>query len=128
MRILETVKIENFKSIRRQQLALGRLNVFIGGNGAGKSNLVQAFRFLREIVQQNLAGYSLQRGADNLLYFGRKTSKYMVFDLDFGEGTYGNGYYLRLTPTDDGALMVNNEVVWFHERSRWKDPLACFAG
>lgn len=79
MRILEKISIQNFKSIRSQELALGRLNVFIGGNGAGKSNLVQAFRFLREVVQQNLAHYSLERGADSLLYFGRKTSNFMEF-------------------------------------------------
>src|SRR6266478_1165542 len=57
MRTLEKLTIKNFKSIREQTLALGRLNVFIGGNGAGKSNLIEAFRFLREIVNQNLAGY-----------------------------------------------------------------------
>ena len=36
MRTLEKLTIKNFKSIREQTLALGRLNVFIGGNGVGK--------------------------------------------------------------------------------------------
>jgi len=36
MRTLEKLTIKNFKSIREQTLELGRLNVFIGGNGAGK--------------------------------------------------------------------------------------------
>ena len=52
MRTLEKLTIKNFKSIREQTLALGRLNVFIGGNGAGKSNLIEVFSFLREIVNQ----------------------------------------------------------------------------
>jgi len=60
MRTLEKLTIKNFKSIREQTLALGPLNVFIGGNGAGKSNLIEVFRFLREIVNQNLAGYTLK--------------------------------------------------------------------
>ena len=73
MRVLEQITIKNFKSIREQKLALGPLNVFIGGNGAGKSNLIEVFRFLREIVNQNLAGYvALKGGADALLYFGRR--------------------------------------------------------
>ena len=38
MRMLENLIIKNFKSIRDQTLALGSLNIFIGGNGAGKSN------------------------------------------------------------------------------------------
>ena len=66
MRVLERIAIQNFKSIRSQELALGRLNVFIGGNGAGKSNLIQAFRLLRKIVERKLAEYSLKRGADRI--------------------------------------------------------------
>lgn len=128
MRTLEKISIQNFKSIRTQELALGRLNVFIGGNGAGKSNLVQAFRFLREVVQQNLANYSFERGADSLLYFGRKTSKFMEFFLEFGEASLSNGYRLRLTPTDAGSLMVNQETVYFHDRARFKKPIDEYIG
>lgn len=123
MRILEKISIRGFKSIESQELALGRLNVFIGGNGAGKSNLVQAFRFLREIVQQNLANYSLERGADSLLYFGRKKSRWMEFFLEFGQGSLSNGYRIRLAPTDEGALVVNQETVFFHDRSLYKQPI-----
>lgn len=57
MRTLETLAIRNFKSIRDQTLRLGALNIFIGGNGSGKSNLIEVFRFLREIVEQRLAMY-----------------------------------------------------------------------
>ena len=55
MRTLETLTIRNFKSIRDQTLRLGPLNIFIGGNGSGKSNLIEVFRFLHEIVEQRLA-------------------------------------------------------------------------
>jgi predicted ATPase len=116
MRILERLQIKNFKSIREQELRLGQLNVFIGGNGAGKSNLMQAFRFLREIVTQNLATYSLERGADNLLYFGRKTSSFMEFYIEFGEDKNGNAYRVQLKPTDDDSLIVSAEVAYLHER------------
>lgn len=122
MRVLETIKIQNFKSIREQELHLGQLNVFIGANGSGKSNLIQAFRLLREIEQQNLANYSLERGADNLLYFGRKISQFMEFYLRFGEGNLGNAYQIRLAPTDAGTLVVNQEVVYFHDRNNHPKP------
>ena len=91
MRTLEKLTIKNFKSIREQSLALGPLNVFIGGNGAGKSNLIGAFRFLREIVNQNLAGYTRDKGRSRstLLYFGRKHPQEMSFRLEFGEGDIG---------------------------------------
>ncbi len=113
MRILEKLTIKNFKSIREQTLALGRLNVFIGGNGAGKSNLIGVFRFLREIVNQNLAGYTgVKGGADTLLYFGRKHSKEMSFHLEFGEGDVSKGgYSVRLKPTDEDGFIIAEESV-----------------
>ncbi len=122
MRVLERITIQNFKSIREQQLNLQRLSVFIGGNGAGKSNLIQAFGFLREIAQQNLATYSLQRSADSLLYFGRKKSKFMEFYLEFGEDKYGNAYRVHLVPTDEGSLIIDQEQVYFHNRQKYSHP------
>ncbi len=40
--VLETIRIENYKSIDKLVLPLGRVNVFIGENGAGKSNILEA--------------------------------------------------------------------------------------
>jgi predicted ATPase len=129
MRTLEKLTIQNFKSIREQTLELERLNIFIGANGAGKSNLMQAFRLLREIQQRNLATYSLQRGADSLLYFGRKTSKFMGFFLELSEDDIDKSYRLKLVPTDEGALIVAQENFSFHDRKRSPAPnWEAFAG
>lgn len=120
MRTLEKLTIKNFKSIREQKLRLGPLNVFIGGNGAGKSNLIQAFRFLREIVTQNLARYTaLKGGADTLLYFGRKQSPEMELFLEFGEGDTSNAYKVKLHSTDKDALVVWEETVFYHDKKRY---------
>ncbi|MGG7567871.1 AAA family ATPase [Rhodovulum sp. DZ06] len=40
--MLQELKIERFKSVREETLSLGRVNLFIGGNGSGKSNLLEA--------------------------------------------------------------------------------------
>jgi predicted ATPase len=112
MRTLEKLTIKNFKSIREQTLALGRLNVFIGGNGAGKSNLIEVFRFLREIVNQNLAGYvGVKGGADTLLYFGRKETPEMSFRLEFGPSDTVIAYQLILRGTEDDSLLIKSENV-----------------
>lgn len=118
MRKLEKLQIQNFKSIRDQTLELGALNVLIGANGVGKSNLVQAFRFLREIASRNLARYSLERGADVLLFRGRKVSSFMEFQIQFGEEDISNGYRIRLIPTDENTLAVDSETVSFHNRKK----------
>lgn len=129
MRTLEKLTIKGFKSIGDQTLALGRLNVFIGGNGAGKSNLVQAFRFLREIVNKNLGGYVLQSGgADTLLHFGRKRTPSMEFGLTFGAGGFGNGYKLVLVPTNEDGLFIKEEWTFYHNRTRYSGPTGTMIG
>lgn len=123
MRTLEKLTIKNFKSIREQTLVLGNLNVFIGGNGSGKSNLIQVFRCLREIVNQGLALYTATKGgANTLLYFGRQRSPEMSFRLEFSEGDSANAYSVRLQAADDDSLFIANETAFYHERSKYPKP------
>lgn len=120
MRTLQRLKVTNFKSIREQELLLRPLNVFIGGNGSGKSNLIGVFHFLKEIVGQNLGGYTqFKGGADTLLYYGRKRSPHMEIDVEFGEGNTTNRYRVRLTGANDDSLFVGEEVAYFHDKVRF---------
>lgn len=41
--MIKNIKAENYKSIKTLELELGRANVFIGENGAGKSNILEVF-------------------------------------------------------------------------------------
>ncbi|MDO4418621.1 MAG: AAA family ATPase [Eubacteriales bacterium] len=40
--MIDRLEIHDFKSIRELKLDLGRVNIFLGANGAGKSNLLEA--------------------------------------------------------------------------------------
>lgn len=123
MRMLEKLTIKNFKSIREQTLELGLLNVFIGGNGAGKSNLIETFRFLHNVVSQNLSGYTaIKGGAGALLYFGRKQSPEMTLFLEFGEGDTSNAYRLLLLGTNEDNLVIREETAFYHEKKKYQKP------
>ena len=39
--MIKSVKIENYKSIQELEVDVGRFNVIIGENGAGKSNFLE---------------------------------------------------------------------------------------
>lgn len=43
--MIKEIRIKNFKSVQKLQLDLGRVNVFIGANGCGKSNILEAVTF-----------------------------------------------------------------------------------
>ena len=47
--MIDRIIIENFKSLRRVDLKLGRMNLFIGANASGKSNFLDALRVLQGI-------------------------------------------------------------------------------
>lgn len=65
--IIKSIEITNFRSFRHLNLELGRFNVMIGPNSSGKSNFIQIFRFLRDIVQSGLDNaISLQGGVEYL--------------------------------------------------------------
>jgi AAA15 family ATPase/GTPase len=40
--VLESIEIKRFKSILKQRVEFGSVNLFVGGNGSGKSNLLEA--------------------------------------------------------------------------------------
>ena len=45
--MIDRIVIENFKSLRRVELTLGRVNLLIGANASGKSNFLDALRVLQ---------------------------------------------------------------------------------
>ncbi|WP_179991811.1 AAA family ATPase, partial [Acinetobacter sp. YH16058] len=46
--MLKSISLENFKSYSAEQsLALGPLNLLIGANAAGKSNIIEALRLIK---------------------------------------------------------------------------------
>ncbi len=129
MRTLEQLKVKNFKSIHDQTLRLGRLNVFIGGNGSGKSNLIGVFHFLNRVVAGDLQNYTGEAGgADSILYFGRKQSPSLTVELEFGQAAYANGYGFTLRPTAQDRFIFSNETIWFHDRTRYPSPLSIDLG
>ncbi|MCI5146858.1 MAG: ATP-binding cassette domain-containing protein, partial [Candidatus Electrothrix sp. AR3] len=58
---LKTISIGGFKSIFDQRIDLGRLNVFIGTNGAGKSNLLEAIAMLSSSIEGGIDYERLSR-------------------------------------------------------------------
>lgn len=92
--MIEQVLIRNYKSIKDLSLPLNRLNVLIGSNGAGKSNLISFFELVKAIYEQRLGSYTLSKGGiDNLLRQGRKVSQSIQGLIDFDNT---NAFSLKL--------------------------------
>lgn len=104
--MLDHLLVEGFKSIRKLDLKLGPLNVMIGANGAGKSNLISLFQLINRIIDRKVQVYIPQSGGpDSLLHFGRKHTNRIYLKLDFDQ----NSYELSLIPTRENTLVFNEE-------------------
>jgi len=101
---LDKLTINGFKSIRElKDFGLSDLNVFIGGNGAGKSNLIEFFRLLRKIIDGNLNEYIRSGGGiSDFLFKGRKVTSQMEFETRFGLRGYRFG--IEPGPSEDCVL------------------------
>ncbi len=115
---MDKLTIRGFKSIRDvTNLPLGSLNVIVGANGAGKSNLISFFAMLRSLIDDKLIDYVMENGgAGDLLYNGRKVTSEIFFELIFGS----HGYRVTLTPTPQNHFYLSSEARYYeHGTSGW---------
>jgi predicted ATPase len=114
MEMLRRIILKGFKSIKAMDLELRPLNVLIGANGAGKSNLVSFFTMINEMMGERLQQYIGTSGrAQSLLYYGPKVTPQLEAHLEF-EGDNGlNTYDLRLFHAASDTLVFAEETLNF---------------
>ena len=113
---LKHLKIEGFKSIAKLDLPMENINILIGANGAGKTNLISAFTFLSHLSQGKLRNYvEKEGGAERFFHFGSKHTSHMMLDLEVG----ANGYHVEFSPNlDDDSLVFDTEFCRFINSNR----------
>lgn len=66
-KFITEIQLRNFKNFRHLKVNFDSLNVLVGANASGKSNFIQALKFVRDIYQHGLDNaISLQGGFDYL--------------------------------------------------------------
>jgi predicted ATPase len=119
---LNSISVRGFKSLAKvESLSLGPINIIIGANGSGKSNLISVFSFLHAIRQGKLQEYvSRAGGADALLHFGKKVTPDMSFHLSFRGDE--NQYSIDLQSNDFDELVPKSETVRFWRKQEYSQP------
>lgn len=86
---LRRIKIQGFKSLKDVDLQnLNRISVFVGANGAGKSNLLSALRWIPLMQSSDITYWSeMQGGLNAILHGGTKQTQSILMRLEF-EGEY----------------------------------------
>lgn len=120
--MLTRLALQGFRSIAGMDLALNPLNVLIGANGAGKSNLIAFFNLLNEMMAGRLQQHIAVTGrATTLLHFGPKTTPQMQARLTFATDQGENSYTMRLFHAAGDTLIFAEETLGF-QRTGFAQP------
>lgn len=113
---LHKIAIKGFKSIKQLELDMNPINILIGANGAGKSNFISLFTFLRNLSDGKLQTYVEQQGfANTFFHFGSKTTPDITIDMEVGS----NGYHVDFVHSEsDDSLVFKREYCTFSGSSR----------
>lgn len=104
---LTSVVVEGFTSIRSATLSLNDVNVLVGANGAGKSNLIRALGLLGRIIDGELGLYvGLSGGASTLLNADIANPRRIHLQVEFDAGMYA----AELIPAAGDTLIFSNEA------------------
>ena len=111
--MIESLAIKNYKSIRDVRFKPASLSVLIGRNDAGKSNLLDAFQFLRDLLTVRQAAITGRGGFQSIVWSG-KTDETITFDLQ-GELSSEVGlrkfrYFLELSGRPFQSFTISKET------------------
>lgn len=111
---ITSITIRGFRSIKEMTLEFRPLNVLIGANGAGKSNLISFFKMMNELTARRLQQYiaATGRAAANL-YFGPKVTPQMEAALNFTVNNAIDTYRMRLFYAANDSLIFAEEHLSF---------------
>lgn len=117
---IREISIKNFKSLYDASFQPGKVNVFIGANGSGKSTILEAIGILSAAMTDRVNNSVLQRkgirlSASSLYKSKFKTMKREGLTVDLGiqwedGGEYDYSVHLT-TPTDDDAWKYHSESI-----------------
>lgn len=128
--LLRTVNIAGFKSVKHQSISLGGVNILVGQNGAGKSNILEAIAMLSCAVSGGISYSSLSARGVRLsspsVYRSalRRAHRPKYFDLsaEFDSLKYHcNVYTSNQSVSDETAWTFHSESLWVkNSKGRWE--------
>lgn len=124
---LRQLRVSGYMSLADVTLDLNtEVTLLVGGNGAGKSNLVGAFELLGRIVDRQLQSYVVRKGGFGSILH-RPADPALSPDAvrleawSDWEGDLTNGYRADLIAAAEDSVAIT-ETTFFHDRSRYPNP------
>ncbi len=109
--LIRRVVIHNYKSIEKCDVTLGRFNVFVGRNGSGKSNFLDALQFVADALFTGSLSHALERrgGMLNVLRSSKKSPRSFRIELEVQVSANVAQYHVQIATQPHGGFVVEEE-------------------
>lgn len=118
MKHLHKIEISGYKSISSKiplTLDFGRVNILLGANGAGKSNVVAFFKMLNFLMEGKFQKYvALSGGNSAFLHYGPKATSEISAHITIQDNIAEYYYDFKLLPANGPKLVINEEQIVSH--------------
>lgn len=118
---LTQITIQGYRSIsfdRPVTLDFGDINILLGANGAGKSNVISFFKILGYMMSGSLQRFIAQSGTNQkFLHYGSKKTPTLCASVRIGGENSYNIYDFSLTNAVADRLIISSEEIRWNNRS-----------
>lgn len=112
---LTKITIKGFKSIAFDKpitLDIGNINILLGANGAGKSNIISFFKMVGYMMNGSLQQFIAKSGTNQkFLYYGAKKTPTLSAEIRFDGVNSYDIYRFYLTNAVPNRLIVSSEEI-----------------
>ncbi|MCI0361204.1 MAG: AAA family ATPase [Planctomycetaceae bacterium] len=124
--MIKSVTVRNFKSLHDVSVTLSPVTVLVGRSGTGKSNFVNAIRFLREFLRTNNPWSSEEFHPELIRPAGRSAFE-LQFEVSFQiPGIEQDFFYGVKLAHNEGQseeiLRLGTQTLLHHRSGAWKTP------
>ena len=121
--MITSILIEHYKSIESTNLIFGNVNLLVGSNGCGKSNILDSIRFLKDAIRFGLdRAVSDRHGIDSIRQWSPSRPYNVLISVGLSANEFGHGSYsLTLSSTRGNYRIIREEAIWFDSVKVYRD-------
>lgn len=128
-RVLDTLAVANYRSLRRLVVPLARCTIVTGANGSGKSSLYRSLRLLADMARNGaVSALAREGGLASTMWAGPGSTGPVSLKLGFAGDDFGYAVDLGLPQEGNTAFgldpQIKSEAVWV---GPWLRPSALVA-
>ena len=114
--MISEIYVSHFRSIGDATISLGQTNVFVGKNGSGKSNIVDAISFINDIASEDLDFAIVKRhGIDSIRQWSKFKPYHITIQVRTANPRGVGAYKIVISSSRNNYKIVEEQIRWIGE-------------